>query len=146
MCGGHSLLHLLSADSLPAIFVSQQDVRQEIKLLYARGVIDTAAFHRFMEMAESGYLKPEDLPGLCKSASLDTRGREFDNSRAAEIQREISRLIAAAEDAKVDADRPGLTPDQVRAYLETRQGALFRVEALKSQLETVGATADRQSH
>lgn len=145
MCGGHGLFQLLTAASIPSVSVPEQDFRQQVKLLYARGEIDTAAFHRFMEMAEGGYLQAEDLPGLLVHSSSGTQPNASHASlskserQASDLEMQISRLMAAAEDAEADSQHPGLSEDEVRAYLETRQGALFRAEALQHQLDELRA-------
>jgi hypothetical protein len=144
MCGGHGINDLL-ARSVPAAASTRPDLNQEVKLLYARGTIDASMFHRLMDMAEGRNLQVEDVLSLLKktpgpvtdlSAPLPL---SEDEQGIREVETQISRLIATAEDAEIAAQRPGLEPGQVQAHLETRQGALFRAAALKRRLQAQNA-------
>ncbi len=50
----------------------QPSITQEIKLMYARGDIDSAAYHRLLEMARSGELTWDDLRELSARGAVVT--------------------------------------------------------------------------
>jgi len=58
---GHSHSHGSSHETAAP---TQPSITQEIKLMYARGDIDSAAYHRLLEMARSGELTWDDLGEL----------------------------------------------------------------------------------
>lgn len=147
MCGGDGLYHLIG--TLTAAPASQPaDVTHAIKMMYAQGDIDTETFHRLMTMEEGGYLSREDLlrmrETVQRSANLaagpgmpqvDAANNQPLDTPLQEIEIQLSRLLAQAEDAELAARRPGLTDEEIRAYLEIKQGALFRAQTIRSHLE-----------
>lgn len=145
MCGGHGLHHLI--ETLAAAPATQPtDVTQTVKLMYARGDIEIETFRRLMNMADAGYLRREDLlqiretPEQGKDVSPGTGldRRDSDNnpqdSRLHELQNQLARLLAQAEDTGKAAQQPNLTDEQVQGYLETSQGALFRAQAVQREI------------
>jgi len=138
MCGGHvvhMLAHPLGHEPISQHKDTAIDVRQEIKLLYARGEIDSGAFHRLLEMADSGLLTSGDLARVGQAArdhSGDSRAGTRDEIATLEIQ--IARLYKQAKDAEWNAGRVSPDGDQARAYLETKQGALFRAHEIEARV------------
>ncbi|NOZ70683.1 MAG: hypothetical protein GXP38_02030, partial [Chloroflexi bacterium] len=72
MCGGHHIVGSLidgavresrhsHYDQRYEYRASQPSIAQEVKLLYAQGVITSATYHRLLEMAQSGELSADDL-------------------------------------------------------------------------------------
>jgi hypothetical protein len=124
--------------------------------MYAQGDIDTETFHRLMTMEEGRYLSREDLlrmretvqrsanlaagPGM---PQLDAANNQPPDTSLQELEIQLSRLLAQAEDAEFAARRPGLTDEQIRAYLEIKQGALFRAQTIRSQLEELRTSQQR---
>ncbi|NOX61646.1 MAG: hypothetical protein GXP42_06840 [Chloroflexi bacterium] len=177
MCGGH---HIVGSIVGEVVRESRRDhgehrsqyekpqpsITQEVKLMYARGDIDSATYHRLLEMARSGELNWDDLAEIRRGASVApaapttpaaTRERDTDIVRALnrlyqhrtrleasqrETEQVLERLEAdaarlrqqaetAAEKAKAVADTDEAS---ARAYLEVRQEALDRVQALEERI------------
>jgi hypothetical protein len=139
MCGGHGLHHLIG--TLAAAPTAQPDDNtHDVKLMYAQGSIDTETFHRLMTMAQGGYLSRQDLLHIGETLSQRTPlslKTGPDDPRLSELETQWSRLQAQAEDAEKDAQKANLTDDQIRAYLEIRQGALFRAQAIQREIEAL---------
>lgn len=149
MCGGNGLYHLVGALAV-APAVQPTNVIHDVKLMYAQGVIDTETFHRLITMAQGGHLTREDLhhigqrtqqrtprPVMAGPAGHEDHGAHPDNTRLSELETQLARLQAQAEDAQQDAQRAHLTDEQIRAYLEIRQGALFRAEVTQREIEAL---------
>ncbi len=144
MCGGHGLYHLIGALAAAPAAQPSTDVIQAVKLMYARGDLDTETFHRLMTMAQGGYLTSDDLlrinqmPQHPKNAALAESRHAVSTPRQEprlhELEAELSRLLAQAEHSKRSARRPNLTDEEVQAFVETSQGALFRAQALQREI------------
>ncbi len=76
---------------------SQPSITQEIKLMYARGDIDSAAYHRLLEMARSGELTWDDLRELQARGAVVTGQAAppaTPKERDADIVRSLNKLYA----------------------------------------------------
>ena len=96
---GHSHNHGSSHDhgsSHEAAAPAQPSITQEIKLMYARGDIDSAAYHRLLEMARSGELTWDDLRELSsRGAAVATQTAAVaPKDRDADIVRSLNKLYA----------------------------------------------------
>ncbi len=148
MCGGDGLYHLIGTLAAPASQLV--DLTHEVKLMYARGHIDSERFHLLLAMAKEGALSREDLLHIGskvqhheslglrnESAGPADRASQSQHTRLSELETQLSRLQAQAEDAERAAQKPNLTEEQVRAYLETQQGALFRAHRVQTEIEAL---------
>ncbi len=74
----------------------QPSITQEIKLMYARGDIDSASYHRLLEMARSGELTWDDLRELsARGASAAPQAAAVTpKERDADIVRSLNKLYA----------------------------------------------------
>ncbi len=96
---GHSHRHGSSHDHSShevAAAAPQPSITQEIKLMYARGDIDGAAYHRLLEMARSGELTWDDLRELSArgAAVSETTASVSSKERDADIVRSLNKLYA----------------------------------------------------
>jgi hypothetical protein len=145
MCGGHEFHHLIQTLTTDST-AYPTDVTEEIKLMYARGHIDIETFKRLIPAAKQGYLSHEDVLRITNGAQsgktapqaereTDLHSSSLDaNGPLQDLEKRLARLRTQAEDAEVAARRLGLAEQQVRAYLETKQGALFRAEAVQKEI------------
>ena len=143
---------------------STTDVEQEVKLMYARGEITSGAYHRLLEMAQSDQLGWDDLARVRGEGAPSTQSvtkappRKRDPKVVSGLNRlyqHRSRLEAAQVEAeqvleKLEADAARLRQQAetaadkaqlalsdeatARAYLETRQEALERADALNQRI------------
>lgn len=134
-------------------------MEQQVKLMYARGDIDADTFHRMIEMAHSGDLEggivssihaghrlapqPAEMPPQGNqetSPELLARQRQLQEAHAETAQAlqrlegELARLRVQAENAEAEAQLAETDNERARAYLETKQGALFRAEPLEKRI------------
>jgi len=74
----------------------EPSITQEIKLMYARGDIDSASYHRLLEMARSGELTWDDLSELSARGAAATAARPAPQpkERDADIVRSLNKLYA----------------------------------------------------
>ena len=142
----------------------QPNITQEIKLMYARGDIDSATYHRLLEMARSGELGWEDLQQLVASGGATPsepqtapRQRDVDIVRSlnklyahrsaleksrkeneailATLESEATRLKEQAETAREKAEAVAASDeDSARAYLAVYQDAQDRVAVLEERI------------
>ncbi len=109
-------------------------ITQEIKLMYARGDIDSAAYHRLLEMARSGELTWDDLRELSARGAATATAPESitPKERDADIVRSLNKLYAHRS-----------TIEQSR---KENEAILARLEAdaerLREQAETARQKAD----
>ena len=130
----HSHVHGSSHHRSQEAAVPQPSITQEIKLMYARGDIDSAAYHRLLEMARSGELTWDDL------RELSTRGASAAPQAAAVTPKDRDADIVRSLN-KLYAHRSAI--EQSRKENET---ILARLEAdaerLREQAETARQKAD----
>ncbi len=168
---GHSRSHGGSHDhgryETTAPTQPQPSITQEIKLMYARGDIDSAAYHRLLEMARSGELTWDDLRELsargatiAAAATVSSKDRDADIVRSlnklyahrstiqqsrkeneailTRLETDVERLREQAEIARQKADAVAdRDEDSARAYLAVRQDALERVNALDERISAL---------
>ena len=177
MCGGHGTYRIFGTlidDTLNERSHSiergqrrrdpQAEIEQEVKLMYARGEIDSGAYYRLQDMAQSGQLSWSDLNRVEKNTrAADIQEKRTSRKRDAEIvsslnqlythrkqlesarqntenvlktlQQEVERL---GEQAKTSQDKAQQALDNetaARAYLDTRQKALERLDAVQERID-----------
>jgi hypothetical protein len=88
--------HGSSHNHTPTPVQPQPSIHQEIKLMYARGDIDSAAYHRLLEMARSNELTWDDLRELSArgAAATATPAPAPPQERDADIVRNLNKLYA----------------------------------------------------
>jgi len=112
----------------------EPSITQEIKLMYARGDIDFASYHRLLEMARSGELTWDDLSELsargaaATAASPATQPKERD----VDIVRSLNKLYAHR--SAIEKSRK--ENEEILARLETD------IQRLKNQAEIARQKAD----
>ncbi len=126
----HSHGHRHETSSAPA----QPSITQEIKLMYARGDIDSATYHRLLEMARSGELTWDDLRELSArgGATATSPTAPSAKERDADIVRSLNKLYAhrtALEQSRKDTE----------AILEKLEAD---VERLREQAESARQRAE----
>lgn len=115
MCGGQGVHHLLDL-VISSNVESQQtyqyvdasnsysiDIEQQVKLMFARGEIGAEAYHRLLDMARRGDLKPDDplaFQSYKVNISLPVQNdppsrQEFDTARFAQLQQQRNQMEAA---------------------------------------------------
>lgn len=138
-------------------------ITQEIKLRYARGDIDSATYHRLLEMARSGELSWDDLNQLRPTAApaptptAPTKKRDTDIVRSLNklythrstieksrkeneeilkrLEADAARLREQAESARQKADAIADSDEaSARSYLAVRQDALERIAVLEERI------------
>jgi prefoldin subunit 5 len=139
-------------------------IEQEVKILYARGEIDSGTYHRLMEMAQNGQLGWDDLNRVeRKSLASATQEQPSPRKRDAEIvghlnklyshrkqleksrqetenvlqtlEKEASRLQDQARVAEEKAQQTIADEEVARAYLQTRQETLERASAVQERMD-----------
>jgi hypothetical protein len=135
-----------------------------VKTLYARGEIDSGAYHRLMEMAQNGQLGWDDLNRVeKKSISSGTQEGRVPPKRDAEIvghlnklyshrkqlkqsrqetenvlqtlEKEANRLQEQARVAEEKAQQTIANEGVARAYLQTRLEALERASEVQERID-----------
>lgn len=176
MCGGHGTYRILGnliedtyyghshyMDNEAYRHDSGADIEQNVKLLYARGEIDSGTYHRLIDMAQSGQLRWSDLkriegtPGVAvvqeqrtpskRDAEivnslnrLYTHRKQLENARRETeevlrtLEKEASRLTEQAKNAESKAQQALDHEEAARAYLDTRQTALERANAVQGRI------------
>ncbi len=137
-------------------------ITQEIKLRYARGDIDSATYHRLLEMARSGELSWDDLnqlrptaapaPTTTPSKKRDTdivrslnklythrstiqKSRKENEEILKRLEADAARLREQAESARQRAEAIADTDEaSARSYLAVRQDALDRIAVLEERI------------
>ena len=183
MCGGHgayrNLGNLLDA-TLNEISYRGGELRsnsgagieQEVKILYARGEIDSGAYHRLLEMAQNGQLSWDDLNRVEKKSlssviqeqpaprkrdaeivghlnKLYSHRKQLEQSRQetenvlGTLEKEASRLQDQAVVAEEKAQQTIANEEVARDYLQTRQEALERASAVQERLDDLRQTLRR---
>ena len=142
-------------------------IEQEVKLMYARGDINSSTYHRLLEMAQSGQLTWDDLSRVRRESTLPARSEPQvpQRERDADIVRSLNRLyghrsrLEHARDeteqtlARLEADVERLReqaetadekaqlalPDEEKAreYLEVKQEALDRIDTLEERVASL---------
>ena len=177
MCGGHGTYRILGNlidDTLNerSRYIErgerrrdpQAEVEQEVKLMYARGEIDSGAYYRLQDMAQSGQLSWSDLNRIEKNTrAADVREKRAPRKRDAEIvsslnqlythrkqlesarqdtenvlntlEQEVERLGEQAKTAQDKAQQAIDNEAAARAYLDTRQKALERLNAVQERID-----------
>ena len=143
------------------------DIEQEVKILYARGDINSNTYHRLMEMAANGQLDWEDLarvrgeglaplrpepksPPRARDAEivsslnrLYTHRTRLEQARAESeqvlqrLEGDIERLQAQADAAEEKAQLALPDEEKARAYLEVKQEAVERIQALGERVASL---------
>ncbi|HEY80013.1 MAG TPA: hypothetical protein G4O05_02895 [Caldilineae bacterium] len=114
---------------------SQPSITQEIKLMYARGEIDSAAYHRLLEMARRGELSWDDLRELSARGDVATEQTVPADSpaeRDQDIVRSLNKLYA--HHASLEQSRT--ETEEILAKLEAD------AERLRKQAETARKKAE----
>lgn len=105
MCGGHHVVGSIIGEVVRESRHDHRDHRseyeapkpsitQEVKLMYARGDIDSATYHRLLEMARSGELNWDDLAEIRRGATVaaPAPAKAATSERDTEIVRALNRL------------------------------------------------------
>ena len=113
---------------------SEPSITQEIKLMYARGDIDSAAYHRLLEMARSGELTWNDLRELsARGASvIPQAATAAPKERDADIVRSLNKLYTH----RSAIEQSHKENEEILARLETD------IQRLKNQAEIARQKAD----
>lgn len=177
MCGGHRTYRILGNlidDTLyeRSRFVdrseyhrdSRAEVEQEVKVMYARGEIDSGTYHRLIDMAQSGQLNRDDLRQIDKIPQtapiqerraprkrdteivnglnqLYSRRKQLENARQnteevlGSLEKEATRLAEQASSAETRARQAIDNEEAARAYLDTRQKALDRAASVQERID-----------
>lgn len=177
MCGGHGTYRILGNlidDTLNerSHYIErgerrrdpQAEIEQEVKLMYARGEIDSGTYYRLQDMAQSGQLSWSDLNQVERSAGITGTGeKRAPRKRDAEIvsslnqlythrkqlesarqdtenvlntlEQEVERLGGQAKTAQDKAQQAIDNEAAARAYLDTRQKALERLDAVQERID-----------
>lgn len=184
MCGGrrtHSNLRRLFDETLNEIPYNQAvesrrssgaSIEQEVKNRYARGKIDSATYHRLMDMAQNGHLGRDDLDRIENtSLPLAIQEQRAPRQRNAEIvshlnklyshrkqleqsrqetetvlqtlEKEAGRLQDQARTAGEKAQQTIASEEVARAYLQTRQEALERSRAVQERVDDLRRNLQR---
>ena len=150
MCGGHHVVGTLIGeavresrtshyDNRQAYQTSQPSIAQEVKLMYAQGIISSATYHRLLEMAQSGELSADDLRRVRSSSqpvpapsaqATPTPGRNTGIVRSLNRLYEHRQRLAASQQES----------EQVLARLEA-DAARLRLQA-ETAAEKAGALAE----
>ncbi len=175
MCGGHSvnrLVALVASESTQAQDTerhpgghshSRPVMEQQVKLMYARGEIGAEAFHRLLDMARAGDLKPDDLMAFQSRrvdvplpAQRDQRlRRESLSTHLDQLQQQRIRLEAACAETEgsirrlrldaarlyqqaesAESDSKGASPESEAAQVlsRTREEALARARSVEDRI------------
>ena len=180
MCGGHGTHHILGRvvdEALEGRYRRRgyderprdprAEIEQEVKLMYARGDINSNTYHRLLEMAQSGQLSWDDLarvrsegaaqaqatpqtpsrerdPEIVRSLNrLYAHRRRLEDARA-ETERTLERLEADVERLRRQAETADekaqlALPDEAKAreYLELKQEILDRIATLEERIASL---------
>jgi prefoldin subunit 5 len=177
MCGGHGTYRILGNLIDDTLYERSRDVdrgeygrdsrtevEQDVKLMYARGEIDSGTYHRLIDMAQSGLLNWEDLRQIGKTSQvaiiqegraprkrdpdivnglnqLYSRRKQLENARQdteevlASLEKEAARLAEQAKTAETEAKKAIDNEEVARAYLDTRQKALDRAASVQERID-----------
>ena len=177
MCGGHGTYRILGNLIDDTLYERSRDVdrgeygrdsraevEQDVKLMYARGEIDSGTYHRLIDMAQSGHLNWEDLRQIGKTSQvaiiqerrdprkrdpdmvndlnqLYSRRKQLENARQdteevlASLEKEAARLAEQAKTAETEAKKAIDNEEVARAYLDTRQKALDRAASVQERID-----------
>jgi chromosome segregation ATPase len=177
MCGGHGTYRILGSLIDDTLYErshnggqgdyrrdSRGEIEQEVKLMYARGEVDSGTYHRLIDLAQSGQLSWDDLNRIGKKPQvavdqeqqaprkrdaeivgslnqLYTHRKQLENARLETedvlqtLEKEASRLAEQAKTAESKAQQAIDHEDAVRAYLEARQKALERANAVRERID-----------
>ena len=143
------------------------DIEQEVKLVYARGDIDARTYRRLLEMAQSGELGWDDLARVRSEQATNVRQeqkppeRERDAKIVSSLNRlyrhrtrlestrdettqvlqrletDVARFREQADAAEEKAQIALPDEEKARAFLETRQEALDRVDSLEERIASL---------
>jgi predicted nucleic acid-binding Zn-ribbon protein len=150
----------------------QEDIEQEVKVMYARGDINASTYYRLLEMAQNKQLSWDALARVRQGAQveepapktaphrrnveivnslnqLDARRTQLDQARQEtesvlhSLEKDVARLQEQAKTAGEKAQ--GALPDEAaaRAYLETKQEALERVQTLQERIAGLRQSLER---
>ncbi len=180
MCGGHGTHHILGrvvGETLEERYRRRAyderprdpraEIEQEVKLMYARGDINSNTYHRLLEMAQSGQLSWDDLsrvrsegatqvqpapptpqrerdPEIVRSLNrLYAHRRRLEEARA-ETEQTLERLEADVERLRRQAETADekaqlALPDETKAreYLELKQEILDRIATLEERIASL---------
>lgn len=141
-----------------------EEIEQEVKLMYARGDIDSKKYYRLIDMAQSGQLGWNDLSRIQKDTPVTTlpdakparkRNVEIVNSLnqlhshrkqlesarqetetvLENLEKDSARLSEQAESAAEKAHESMDNEDAARTYLDTRYKALERESVIQERIE-----------
>jgi len=177
MCGGHGTYRILGNLIDDTLYERSRDVdrgeygrdsraevEQDVKLMYARGEIDSGTYHRLIDMAQSGHLNWEDLRQIGKTSQvaiiqerraprkrdpdmvnglnqLYSRRKQLENAHQdteevlASLEKEADRLAEQAKTAETEAKKAIDNEEVARAYLDTRQKALDRAASVQERID-----------
>ncbi len=149
------------------------EIEQEVKLMYARGDINSNTYHRLLEMAQSGQLSWDDLarvrsdgaaqvqpalqtpqherdPEIVRSLNrLYAHRRRLEEARAEteqtleQLEADVDRLRRQAETADEKAQLALPDEEKAREYLEIKQEALDRIQTLEERIASLRQSLHR---
>lgn len=185
MCGGHGAYRFLGSLMDEPLYEhsyyigrpeyrrdSREEIEQEVKLMYARGEIDSGTYHRLIVMAQSGQLSWSDLDQIGKNShpaavqeqrtppkrdaeivnslnQLYTHRKQLNDAhKEAEnvlqtLEREADRLAEQAKTAETKAQQAINNESAARAYLDTRQKALERASTVQTRIDDLRQNLNR---
>ena len=185
MCGGHGAYRFLGnlmddtfyehsryMDRPAHKLDSLAEIEREVKLMYARGEIDSGTYHRLIDMAQGGQLNWSDLDQIGKNShprvvreqrtptkrnteivnslnQLYTHRKQLEETRQETekvlqtLESEAARLIEQANTAETKAQQAIDNENAARAYLDTRQKALERANAIQTRISDLRQNLSR---
>jgi DNA repair exonuclease SbcCD ATPase subunit len=147
-------------------------IEQEVKLLYARGEIDSGTYYRLIDMAQSGQLNWSDLDRIEKKTGpgngveqrkppkrdveivsdlnqLYSHRKQLESARQETetvlqtLENEAARLAEQVKSAESKAKQAIDNEDAARAYLNTRQKALERADIVQERINELRQNLSR---
>jgi len=145
----------------------QAEIEQEVKMMYARGEIDSSTYHRLLEMAQSGQLDSQDLARMRREGTarqrpdsepaarkrdteivrslnqLYSHRRRLEDARAEteqvleRLEADLARVQEQASAAEEKAELALPDEEKARAYLEVKQDAVDRANTLEERVALV---------
>lgn len=180
MCGGHGTYRIFERvvdEALDDRYQRREyherprdprtEIEQEVKLMYARGDINSSTYHRLLEMAQSGQLSWDDLsrvrsdsapparpepqapqrerdPEIVRSLNrLYTHRSRLEDTRAEteqtleRLEADVDRLRRQAETAEEKAQLSLHNEEKAREYLEVKQEAQERIGTLEERIASL---------
>jgi DNA repair exonuclease SbcCD ATPase subunit len=185
MCGGHGAYRFLESLMDDTFYEhsrymdhpahrrdSLAGIEQEVKLMYARGEIDSGTYHRLIDMVQGGQISWNDLDQIGKNSrpavvqerrtptkrnaeivnslnQLYTHRKQLEDARQETekvlqtLESEAARLMEQANVAETKAQQAIDNENAARAYLDTRQKALERANAIQTRISDLRQNLSR---